>query len=70
MPKTPVISGKELIKNLEKYGYYVVRQRGNHIRLKHEFLKSISVPDHKFIKPGLLLKILKDANLNLNDLRI
>lgn len=69
MPKLPVISGKDLIKKLEKLGYRAVRQKGSHIRLLHDnsCYKPLTVPMHKFIKPGLLHKIIRDANLTLDD---
>jgi predicted RNA binding protein YcfA (HicA-like mRNA interferase family) len=31
--KLPVISGDDLVKALEKFGYAVVRQKGSHVRL-------------------------------------
>lgn len=33
MEKLPILSGKEIIKVLQKIGYHRVRQRGSHIRL-------------------------------------
>lgn len=68
MPKPPILSGKEVIKKLEKIGYKNVRQKGSHIRLKHKenpAYKPITVPLHRTIKPGLLCKIIKDANLTI-----
>ena len=65
MPKLPVISGKELIKKLERHGYRATRQKGSHVRLHHNnsCFKPLTVPTHKTIKPGLLHKIIRDANL-------
>ncbi len=34
-PKLPVISGEDLIRALEKFGYVKVRQKGSHVRLRH-----------------------------------
>jgi len=34
--KLPQISGKELIKILTKFDFYVVRQKGSHVRLEME----------------------------------
>ncbi len=68
MPKLPVISGQELIKVLQKIGYQVVRQKGSHVRLKAFGKPSLTVPNHKVIKPGLLNKILKDVGLTREDL--
>lgn len=70
MPKLPIISGNAVIKKLEKHGYAMVRQKGSHVRLRHfnqsEF-KSITVPLHKTIKPGLLNQIIKDAKLTIEE---
>ena len=64
MGKLPVISGDDLIKVLEKVGYRAVRQRGSHVRLKASDKPSLTIPRHKTIKTGLLLKIIKDAGLS------
>lgn len=70
MLKLPALSGKQVIKKLEKLGYKNVRQKGSHIRLRHfnqSEYKSITVPLHKTIKPGLLNQIIKDAKLTLEE---
>lgn len=68
--KLPVVSGREVIKALRKIGYVVVRQRGSHMRLRDDTNpphKPLTVPDHKEIKPGLLRKIIRDANLSVEE---
>jgi len=63
------LSGREAIKAFERIGYQVVRQRGSHIRLRDETDPNhlpLTVPDHKTIKPGLLRKLLRDADLTLD----
>ena len=65
MPKLPAISGKKVIKKLEKIGYHVIRQKGSHVRLNGLSRKPITVPIHKIIKPGLLHQIIKDADLSV-----
>jgi predicted RNA binding protein YcfA (HicA-like mRNA interferase family) len=65
-PKLPVVSGDDLVKALQKFGYIVVRQKGSHIRLRHSTdsqRKPLSVPRHQTLKRGLLHRILQDANL-------
>lgn len=67
-PKLPIISGREAIKVFEKIGYKVVRQRGSHVRLRDEANEDhlpLTVPDHKELKPGLLRKLIRDANLTV-----
>jgi len=67
--KLPVVSGSECIRALEKVGYVVVRQKGSHVRLKEKNNQRlpITVPDHKELRPGLLKKILKDADLTVEE---
>lgn len=67
-PKVPVVTAKELIRVLEMIGYKQVRQRGSHIRIVHPSLRPVTVPNHKEIRVGLLVKILRDADLTTEDL--
>jgi predicted RNA binding protein YcfA (HicA-like mRNA interferase family) len=70
MPKAPVISGKELIKILERIGFMIVRINGSHHRLKHPDGRITTVPVHKNIDlpRGLLRKIIKeDLELEVED---
>ncbi len=65
-PKLPVLSGEELIRILEKFGYVRVRQKGSHVRLRHSTeaqRKSLTVPLHKTLKRGLLHRLLRDARI-------
>ena len=69
-PKLPVVSGRQVVRALERIGYRVVRQRGSHIRLRDETNPNhlpLTVPDHKIIKPGLLRKLLRDADLTIDE---
>jgi predicted RNA binding protein YcfA (HicA-like mRNA interferase family) len=69
-PKLPVVSGRQVVQALQRIGYRVVRQRGNHIRLRDETNPNhlpITVPDHKTVKPGLLRKVLRDADLTIDE---
>ena len=70
MAKLPSLTGEELIIALQKIGFCVVRQKGSHIRMKHEDNRVVSIPVHarKTIGKGLLLKILRDADLTKDEL--
>lgn len=70
MAKLPNITGSELITALQKIGFEIVRQKGSHIRLKHEDNRVVTIPIHarKTIGKGLLLKILRDADLTKDEL--
>ena len=70
-PKTPVLSGQELIRALEKFGYVQVRQKGSHVRLRHPSdarRKPVTVPLHSTIAIGTLRKILRDAEITIDQL--
>ena len=69
MDRLPILSGKEIIKILEKIGYCKVRQKGSHIRLSCSDRKSITVPNYKIISRELLRKILRDAEISRKEFR-
>lgn len=69
MSRLPILSGRAIVKALGKAGYSEVRQRGSHIRLSAVGKKSLTVPDHKEIGPGLLKKILRDAKLSTDEFK-
>jgi len=64
VPKIPRdISGRKLMKLLEKYGYQSTRETASHIRLISNFKNKehkITIPDHHVIKIGTLNNILND----------
>ncbi|MDJ0570374.1 MAG: type II toxin-antitoxin system HicA family toxin [Pleurocapsa sp. MO_192.B19] len=67
MPKLPNVTGQETIRALEKIGFQVVRQKGSHVRMKHEDNRVVTIPVHanKSLGKGLLRKILRDAELTV-----
>lgn len=67
MPKLPIISGRDLVRILSKIGYIQIRQRGSHIRLSCLNRKSITVPDYTSIDRSLVRKILRDAELTVEE---
>ena len=46
MSRLPVLSAREVIRILDQLGFEVVRQRGSHVRLKHEDGRVVTVPVH------------------------
>ncbi len=68
--RLPVVSGAELVRALERVGWWVTRQRGSHVRLKHpERSTAVTVPLHRELKRGTLGGILTDAGLEVDGLR-
>jgi predicted RNA binding protein YcfA (HicA-like mRNA interferase family) len=69
-PRQPVVSGRALVRALEKDGWTVARQRGSHVRLKKTGRRyALVVPLHKELKKGTLAGILRDAGLKEDQLR-
>lgn len=69
MSKIPLVSGRKVVKVLARVGYEEVRQKGSHVRLHHCSKKPLTVPDHKILGKGLLRKILRDAEISLDDFK-
>jgi len=59
------VSGDRLVRALERLGYKVVRQKGSHVRLKHEGPPphAITVPLHDPLKIGTLHGVLTEIAL-------
>lgn len=68
--KLPVVSGAEVIRALERFGYTVVRQKGSHARLRNEVdvrRLPVTVPLHREIAFGTLKRILRDAQVTVEE---
>ena len=65
MNKLPIISGKEVVKALNKIGYEIDHQTGSHIILRNmqSSHRRMTVPNHREIAKGTLLAIIKQAGL-------
>lgn len=68
-PRSPRLTGREVIKILRKQGFEVTRVRGSHHILRHADGRATTVPVHRgeVIGPGLLSKILRDTDLTPDD---
>ena len=67
MPKLPTLSGRELIKLLEKAGFSVVRHKGSHVSLQKGQFRTV-VPLHDELAKGTMLAILKQCGMTRDDL--
>lgn len=65
--KLPIISGKELIKFLNKQGFEIIGRKGSHVRMKKKIAAKTLitvVPLHSRIDPGTLLAILRQCEIS------
>jgi predicted RNA binding protein YcfA (HicA-like mRNA interferase family) len=68
MPAVPVLSGKEVVRVFEHFGWWISRQRGSHIVLtKDGEIATLSVPDHKEVARGTLRSLIRAANLTTDE---
>ena len=62
------MSGKDVVKALQRAGFYVKRQKGSHIVLRRDStFAQVVVPDHRSIDTGTLSSILNGADLSVED---
>jgi predicted RNA binding protein YcfA (HicA-like mRNA interferase family) len=67
MARLPVLSGREDVKTFESLGWKNVRQSGSHIVLvKDGHSASLSVPDHREVARGTLRKLIRAADLTVD----
>lgn len=67
--KYPVLTAKDVIAILEKYGFVEVRQRGSHKQYRHPDGRCTTVPVHheRDISPILVRQIAKDIHLTIEE---
>lgn len=70
MSRAPRLTGSVLVSALAAAGFQVLRIRGSHHFLSHSDGRTTVVPVHagEIIGPGLLHKILRDCQMNAEDL--
>ena len=66
MNTLPKLSGREVTKVFEKFGWQMVRQRGSHmIMVKDEQIATLSIPDHDEVAKGTLRGLIRSAGLTV-----
>ena len=67
MAKLRILSGREVCAILAQHGYEEIRQRGSHIIMQKKTEDStitIPVPNHKEIRTGTLMSIIRQSRLD------
>ena len=61
-------SGSEAVQKFERAGWTVARQRGSHVMMvKTGYEYTLSVPQHNELGPGLLRKLIRQADLTVEE---
>ena len=59
-------SGSDAVRKFQKAGWSVSRQKGSHVMLtKTGYQWTLSIPQHKELGPGLLRKLIRQAELTV-----
>lgn len=67
-PKLPIITAKEMMRALERAGFYFHHQTGSHVTMKHTDGRRITVARHVGdMKRGTIRAILREANVSIED---
>jgi len=62
------MSGKEVVKALQRVGFYIKRRKGSHVVLRRDNpFAQVVVPNHKSIDTGTLASIVDGADLSVED---
>ena len=71
MSALPVVSGRQVVKALDKIGYNLDRQRGSHMILRQQAQphRRLTVPDHKEVAKGTLRAIIRQAGLTVEEFK-
>jgi predicted RNA binding protein YcfA (HicA-like mRNA interferase family) len=68
MASLPVLSGREVVKAFESFGWNVSRQSSSHIIMTRQGeTVTLSVPDHKEVAKGTLRSLIRAANLTVDE---
>lgn len=72
MSNIPSLSYSKIIKALERLGFYVVSQKGSHIKLRkieNNRVRTLIVPAHKPVKVNTLRLIIKQSGLSVEEFK-
>ncbi|WP_089728580.1 type II toxin-antitoxin system HicA family toxin [Candidatus Thiosymbion oneisti] len=70
MGKLKVFSGKEICRLLQRHGFQEVRKKGSHVimqKLNNGISITIPIPDHKEIRIGTLLSIIRQSGVRRSE---
>jgi len=64
----PVLSGREVVRVFESFGWTVARQKSSHIILtKDGEIVTLSIPNHNEVARGTLRSLIRSANLTVDE---
>ncbi len=67
MPRLPTLSGREVVRGLERLGFERISRKGSHIKLRRGSA-TVIVPDHREVRKGTLSSILSMGGVSVADI--
>ena len=65
--KLPLLSGKQVVRALERLGFIEVARKGSHLKMKHEDGRLIVFPFHDELDRFTLKGALRDAEIEIDE---
>ncbi|HQZ82693.1 MAG TPA: type II toxin-antitoxin system HicA family toxin [Pyrinomonadaceae bacterium] len=65
--KLPLLSGKQVVRTLERLGFVEVHRRGSHVKMRHADGRMIVFPLHSEVDRFTLKGALNDAEIDLHE---
>ena len=64
--KLPLLSGRQVVKTLERLGFVEIRRKGSHVKMKHDDGRMIVFPFHDEVDRFTLKGALRDAEIDID----
>jgi len=65
--KLPLLSGRQVLRTLERLGFVEVHRKGSHVKMRHEDGRMIVFPFHREVDRYTLKGALADAEVDLDE---
>ena len=65
--KLPLLSGRQVLRTLNRLGFVEVHREGSHVKMRHEDGRKIIFPFHDEIDRFTLKGALRDAEVDLEE---
>lgn len=65
--KLPLLSGRQVVRTLERLGFIEVHRKGSHVKMRHEDGRMIVFPFHDEVDRFTLKGALRGAEIDLDE---
>lgn len=65
--KLPLLSGKQVVRTLERLGFVEVHRKGSHVKMRHIDGRMIVFPFHDEVDRFTLKGAIKDAEIDIDE---